>query len=311
MSRPVRQLGAVVGAAVLIIAAIIVRDQIDGDATADGATDSPIHLICDPLFKAACSAVPGATVTVEAPSETVKRLSGAALGADGWVTSDLWTSIATSRSPELGWLTENRLSVLGAANPILVGLTTRIDALASACGAALDWKCVGDHAGRSFTDIKAGLAGKVELGYPPTTTTIGLATVAAIVSSYLRRTDFASNDLDDPGFQDWFANVKDATVGRGTPAQTPLQSFLQIPANYAVVGDLSTSNTDLRAVASSASIKATDSTPNVRVRAVVASPNGRAMPVEQLTEELRSTWNADVNVGSLPNGGVLDALSRL
>ena len=311
MSRPLRQLGAVVIAAALIIVAIVVRHRIDGDAPSAGSTDAPLHLLCDPLFRAACEGVAGATVSVEEPSVTAARLGAESLGADGWVTSDLWSSIAASRHPELAWLAEDKTSVLGTANPILVGQTTKVDALTAACSGTFTWRCVGDHAGQQFKELKSGLTGKVEIGYPPSTSTTGLATVTAIVSSYLGATDFASNDLDEPAFQDWFAKVKAATVDHGSPNQTPLQSFLVIRANYGVVGDLSTSKPDIASVVDASSITATDSTPPIRIRAVIVSPGQRDLPADRLREELAPTWNAEVSAGSLPSGGVLDALSRL
>lgn len=315
MNRPVRQLGALVLAAALVVGAIVIRQRIDGNGqpSSDGGSGAAITLVCDPLMADACKGVPNASVTVEGPAVTAERLiAREPLGADAWVTSDLWTSIAADRLSGSAWLADGA-KVLGAANPILVGQAARLDPLAAHCGAdPLTWRCVGDNAGKTWSDVGVpNLNSKIDIGYPLATTTIGLADVTAIVSSYFKGTDFATNDLDDDDFRSWYSRLQSAVADHGSASQTPLQRFLQVPATYGVVGDLSTSKPSISAIAAAATLSVVDSTPAIRVRAVIVSPTRTDLPTDRLSELLGPTWNADSDTGSLPAGGVLSALSEL
>ena len=94
-----KRLAAVVAAAALILAAVLVRRQIDGPSVAEQEQSTPLRLVCERLFETACNAIPRAQVRIEDPMTTATAIaSGPGLEADAWVTTDLWTSIAASRA---------------------------------------------------------------------------------------------------------------------------------------------------------------------------------------------------------------------
>jgi hypothetical protein len=122
---------------------------------------------------------------------------------------------------------------------VLAGFEERVVALETACGRALDWRCVGEQAGRSWSELGlAGAPGAVRPGHlDPTRSATGLAVLGQAVASWAGRADLTRADLDSPDFADWFGRMEDA-VPSFAPASGSQLLELQTRylASYDVIG---------------------------------------------------------------------------
>jgi len=132
--------------------------------------------------------------------------------------------------------------VLARSPAVIVAFRDRVAALAKRCGVADDqvnWKCIGENAGTSWADLGTSFGGEVRPGYPvPDQSATGLLVLAQAAAEQVGRADFARNDLDEPGFQAWLAQLE-RSIRQPSAAQTPLQVMLsQGVSQYQFVGSL-------------------------------------------------------------------------
>jgi hypothetical protein len=126
---------------------------------------------------------------------------------------------------------------------VLVAWNDRLAALQGVCsGGEVTWRCVGEVAGRAWTDIGGQPAwGAVKPSHArPDVTAEGLLVLSQATASYFDRTDFARNDFDnDPAFGRWFEQLERSIPSFPSPPRTPLDEMLSIgPAVFDLTGVL-------------------------------------------------------------------------
>ena len=182
--------------------------------------------------------------------------------------------------------------------------------MSAACQGSLTWTCVGDRVEQPWQSVGVEGGGSIEIGWPVTDTSAGLATVAAMASAYLGKIDFSANDFDGEGttsLRDWYERLNRSQGGFATGSTTPLQFLATRGAGYGVVGDLGAAVP----TASVVPLTTTVSTPELRLRAVVATPGRRKAPVKELQRVLDPSWEEPDQPSILPSAGVLEALLAL
>ena len=195
---------AVVGAVAMIVGAMVVRGRLDDR---DDDAGQVYRLVCAADLGQVCAdlddAFPGRVdVTVEgagATADRLRRLDGDP-ELDGWLVADPWPALVDEarRAGSLPPLFDTPAPPLARSPLVIVAWKDRAGALAPTCpGGKVGWKCLGDAAGRP--DAKVGHADAARDG-------TGLLVLAqATVEWFDGRTDLSTFDLEDEGFQRWFA----------------------------------------------------------------------------------------------------------
>lgn len=217
---PVKRVLAVVAAVLMISGALLIRSRLDSKETAAELEASGAVVVCATELAAVCDQVrrdhPEISVTTEEAVVTATRLSGSgfsreATPVDAWLVPRPFPSmVEENRSfaglePVLG----ESSRVLARSPLTLTVWNDRLEALRSTCG-EVTWVCIGDHAGLPWVDTGGQESwGNVKPGLPdPATTAFGLLDLTQASAQQLGRTDFASNDLQDPTFQTWLDQLK-------------------------------------------------------------------------------------------------------
>ena len=245
---------ALLGAIVMIGAAVGVRALLDGDGGGgggNGTQSGPARLLCASELAAACEELANEhddiEVTIAPAGSTVDELARTldddidALGFDGWLTFARDAEIVSSERERLALapVLDEPSDPLGRTPLVLAAWKERAGALAPRCGGELTWKCLGEVAGRPWSSVGGEDAwGTVKPGHAdPATTGDGLAVIGQAASQYFGRSALDRADVqDDPGFIDWFTRLERA-VPSGTAADSsPFERMLVAgPAAFDVV----------------------------------------------------------------------------
>ena len=218
---PVKRVLAVVAAVLMIGGALLIRSRLDAREDANELQASSAVVVCATELAAVCDEVrrehPELTITTEEASVTAGKLSASgfsrdATPMDAWLVPRPFPAMVdenrsfTGLEPVLG----DSSRVLARSPLTLTAWNDRLDALRSACGGEVTWVCIGDNAGQPWLDTGGPQSwGNVKPGLPdPSTTAFGLLGLTQATSQYLDRTDFASNDLQEPGFPSWLDQLK-------------------------------------------------------------------------------------------------------
>jgi hypothetical protein len=240
----VTRLLALLAAAVMVVGAIVVRGLVDDDGGGDseGGSGDTVELVCGTDLLAACNLLaegdggPEVVVTAEDEAVTAQRLAdGDPVLDDGtaWLAAGPWPAIAEAGGAELPSLSGSE--TLARSPAVIVARDDRMSALEAACG-TVTWACIGDGAGADWADLGGEATwGRVEVGLPSTARGDGSAAVNQAVASRVGRSDFATNDLEDPAVDSWFARLADES-GANATGTTPLARFLSVPGSLGVVG---------------------------------------------------------------------------
>lgn len=233
---------ALLAAAVMVVGAIVVRGLLDDDGGGDGATGDGLDLVCGTDLLPACNALAGGDggpeveVTAEDEAVTAQRLADGELVLDGdtvWLAAGPWPALTEAAGGELPALSGS--GALARSPAVIVARDDRMSALEAACG-TVTWACIGDGAGDDWADLGGEAAwGRVEVGLPSTGRGDGSVAVNQAVASRVGRSDFATNDLEDPAVGSWFARLAGES-GANATATTPLARFLSVPGSLGVVG---------------------------------------------------------------------------
>jgi hypothetical protein len=241
VSTGAKRLLAVVVALVLVGAAFLVRSLIDdsgGDSAASSASGGGTPtLLCAAELERACHDLArqtGIHVQLEPADVTAEQLASLSsaelrgLGIDGWLT--------TSRDVEIARDKRTRASLdrgIGAPSapigrsPLVIGIwKDRAAALAaSRCGGTISWRCIGDVAGRPWTEAGGQATwGVVKPAHAtPASTREGLLVIGQAASSYFGRSNLSLDDYADDGFLAWFAQLEDHAR---LEAQSPFEQML-------------------------------------------------------------------------------------
>lgn len=348
-----KRLLALLGAALMIAVAFFVRDQIDDDGTSaegggSGSGEDAV-LVCSTELATPCRELArqrdDIVVRIEDAATTEALLVAAEPGGDvpfdAWLTLEPFPEmVAEERARAL------RQPVLGDPSPTLarsplaiVVWNDRRDALAGACAGEITWRCIGDQAGRVWSEVGGVAAwGSVKPSHsPPDRTAEGLLVISQATASYLQRSDFSRNDFDgDVAFQRWFEQLERAIPSFPTPPRTPLDEMLSIgPAMYDLTGALeavagpavrrSRDNERLTilypspaAVAGVVVVPVSDSNRGERVKRIVESTQmaellaaaGWRVDGQPLADGVDASVELPADSG-LPRAGVLEALRTL
>lgn len=267
-----KRLLAVAGAILMVAAAILVRDRIEGNGGADdGAPDTAessgeLDLLCDETLVDLCTALEASfgelDIEVAAGPETLDHLSSAEPAGDapvGWLTlSPLPDMVSEDRGRSgLPALWESPGRAIARSPLIIAAWTDRAEALTSSCpDEALDWRCAGDYASTPWAELGGEPGwGELEPGFAdPDRDTIGLLVLGQAAVSYFGSPQFAANDFDDGAFRPWITGLVES-VPRFPSTSTPLTQMLAAgPSSYDLVG-----TTEAEAVPSVAASREADS----------------------------------------------------
>ncbi len=311
---------AVLGAVVMIGAALLVRSALDGgdgEAGGGGGDGGPPSLLCAAELAEVCAELEDAgraEVTVEPVGVTVDRLTApdARLEVDGWLTLGPFPA----QVDELRALGTGD-PLFGAAVPthhstglaLVVADADRAEVLTEACG-EVTWACVGDAAGAPWTDLGGPAAwGTVKPGFDaPDTSGSGLLVLTQAMGDHLGDPDFAAQDID----RRWLGDLEDAVPNRG-PAPALSTLVLQGAAAYGAVGALGRDAEAAGASAQGEGLVIFYPAPMYRASVVLAPAAGTDLDDlagdGDLAEALAADgWEPDVDGTPLPRPGVLAAL---
>lgn len=215
-----RRLAALVGAVLLVVAAVGVRRWIDsGGEVSFGGTPSAVY--CDPLAADACrAAFEGREVIIEQPGLTLDRLlEDREQTSLLWVTSSLWFDILDAERDRLGRssMIETRSSPLAHTELVLVAESSS----EAACGGEVNWSCL--------ADFRNGL----ELGFDSRQSTIGLFSQGALVGAFVGSPTFATNDLGS-SYGQWRSSLA-GQVDQLSTSRTAVNQMLTVRGRFDVV----------------------------------------------------------------------------
>jgi hypothetical protein len=246
MSVFVRRIAAVVFAVALVVFAVVVRaalDDGDQDGNDAGGGTNTLAVRCSSELADACLAaareIDGVSVTVEPAGTTLDEAARAATTFDAWATLDPWAAAADAaraldqRDPVFA-----TTSVIARTDLVLAVAPEREAALAAACEGLAVWRCVGDAAGRPWTELGGEPRwGTVALGIPdPTRSALGGVVLLDLVGGFLALEDFARNDWEaNDDIRPWLARVKRSVPPVALDSTDPLDILLTRPTvNVAV-----------------------------------------------------------------------------
>lgn len=286
---------ALIVAVAMVAGALFLRERLERPSTPvsaeDGDQSGPPTLACAAELRAACEAVAAdrsdLTLRVEPAGDTLAVIADAAGDPpELWLVPQPWPEMAAivrDGAGTPGGIGEQS-PVLARSPLVLVGFQERLEVLAPVCGGEVTWRCLGEQAGRPWSELglDAG-TGTVRPGHlNPTTSATGLLVLGAAVTSFAGRTDLNRNDLATETFTAWFTALESAIPGFTPTSGSLVRDMLtRGVASYDVVGTTEAEASGLLAVA----------------------PPG-PQPLEQRPSEPLAT--ADIVLVALPDAGGLD-----
>jgi len=226
-----RRVLAAIGAVAIVLVAFVVRSLLDDSGDPSGPRgDDEVVLACSPELADACRQIPGVRVRSEPAATTSAAIvAGDAEDIDGWVTTDVWYELTAARAGRALGSAERV-----ATSPVVLAVVpARLEALERHCTGKPLWYCVGDDAGRQWTDLggEAGW-GPLQIGMPSADSAVGLSVLAAGTIGYFDGTDFAANDFD-PDFDSWLSRLTDASAAGDSD---PMGTMLRQAGRYSAAG---------------------------------------------------------------------------
>ena len=287
-------------AVVMVIAAFLVRERVEGDQDEPTAADGGDGLLCPDDLAEVCAATGDARA--ETAGVTADRLVNAtepsALGADAWVVPSAWARLVVAERTRLG-----REAIFEIAEPplasspvVLAIWADRAEALGEACGRPVDWRCIAEQA----------TGAQVRPGADPVDSAAGLVVAAAQAGELLGRTDYAAND-----FGPEFSSLA-ARLAAGQTADPMRTMRLRGPGELTAVGTVGARTTSLSSTFGE--IVVLRDRPTARADVVALVPTGTELDGDvrrDLTDALRAAgWGAPAaGPDGLPaDGSVLAAV---
>lgn len=301
-----KRVGALLGAVVMVVAALAVRGTLDGDEADgdDGRKTTGSDLVCPVELRTACDRA--GDVEAEGAGATADRLlddDGPGLDGAVWIVPEAWARLVIDERARLGLDTAYELEdePLASSRVVLAIWDDRAEQLAAACARRVDWACLAEQDGTS-------LAGgdRVRTGAPVIDSATGLSVAAAQAANLLGTDDYAANDFTGT-FNSMASRL--ATGQRDDPVRA---MRTQGPGRLTAAGSIEADAADLSTNFGTIS-PVTDVDPAVRVDVGVLVPVGT-----QLDDDTRRALQAAlIDAGwdepargpsGLPAGGVLAAL---
>jgi hypothetical protein len=293
---------AVLGAVLMIVAAVVVRGRLDSsqDGGSSGGSGSGGNgaVVCDAALGDACPDGTGK----EPAGTTVSSLVTADTGPSTWLALGRWpeavdlTRKLANRPPLFA-----RTTAVGSTRLVLVVRKSQN----LGCPQPVTWACIGDAAAQRAVVISA----------PPAGTSDGLIARAAFVGSKVGRPDWATNDLAG-ATNDWLQQVRasldDASrLDGGTALEDWAGRRFAGPAGFvATEADVVTI---LGSAGGNADVDVITPQPAVTIEAVASDSPGRRYDTEQFRRGLSAAgWTTPPSPTSgLPSPDVLLALQQV
>ncbi|MGQ0802593.1 MAG: hypothetical protein ACT4PI_01830 [Actinomycetota bacterium] len=225
-----KTVGAIVAAVAMVVAAVVIRNNIDDARNTDGDA----QLVCATELEEACTqlddAVGGLDVTIEPAGVTALRLSALPdsevddPGLDGWLVPDPWPAIVadTRARAQLAPVLEDSTTPLARTPLVIVALQDRARVLEEGpCAGTIDWRCLGDVGGEAWEDLNGPATwNRVKVVQPnPMTSATGLVLLAQAASEFFGRIDYALNDLQQDDFVAWLERLTDTGAAPDSPVE--------------------------------------------------------------------------------------------
>lgn len=297
-----KRVGALLGAVVMVVAALAVRGTFDGGdggsvaAAADG-------LVCPTELRAVCAAAGGGRVESAGTTADALMADAAALDGDVWIVPAGWARLVIDERARLGL--EAAFEIDGtplASSPVVLAVwTSRAEQLTAACGRSIDWSCLAEADGTTLAD-----GDRVRVAAPPIDSATGLTVAAAQAANLLGTSAFAANDFDG------VFNSLASRLASGQQDDPITTMRTQGPGRITAAGVVAADTTDL--ATNFGTITPTiDVDPAVRVDVVALVRSGRSLADSTrraLQDALSEAgWDrAASGPDGLPAGGVLAAL---
>jgi hypothetical protein len=282
----VRRLGALAVAVAMIVVAVVIRNQIDDDSGSgsgsSGGGSGPVSLTCAIELGDVCKAIGAADsdvhLTIEPAGVTASRLETAdtVAGIDGWLVEAPWPAIVNDGRARNGLpdLFDDDPDVLARSPLVMAMWNDRLAAILTTCDeGALTWKCVGDAAGKKWTDVEGEESWAfVRPGFAdPLPDGIGALVLAQAAVAFFGTNDLSSTDFQDDDFQRWIRQL--ATSIPQTPTFDDMLTIRQSAVD--VVGTTEAeAGPELQASRDKANITITYPAPMATADVVVASVAG-------------------------------------
>ncbi len=295
------------GAVAMVAIAVVVRSALDGggdDPDVDPGDDEVV-LVCDPDLRAACNALgDDVVVRVEDSAATAAALvDGSLTDVDGWVTSAAWLEVARSRTEAVE--DAGTVEVLASSEVAVAVDEDRADAVADHCAGASIWRCLGDSAGRPWSDLGGDARwGPLRTGLPDADTAVGLSVAASVAAGFFGDAEFAANDFTE--LRPWLA---DLAAPSAAGDRNLLTSLVRVRGTY-TAGGLVVADAEGR----DELITFTPAPPVAAVAVLVDLPGGDDLAVAGPLREALTAADWDAGGGEpddLFKPGVLAALHTL
>lgn len=299
-----KRVGALVGAVVMVVAALAVRGTFGDDAEGNGAETSG-RLVCPAEFRTICQRAGGATV--ESAGDTADALVGdeapSTFDDAVWIVPEAWARLVIAERARLGLGADYEVvgPPLASSPTVLAVWDDRADQLTTICGRPVDWTCLAEEDGTTLAD-----GDRVRTGASPVDSAIGLSVAAAQAADLLDTTDYAFNDFTG-SFNSLASRL--ASGQRDDPVGT---MRTQGPGRLTAVGTVGADATDL--ATNFGTIRpVADIEPPVRVDVVALTRAGGSLDdgTRRVLEDalLEDGWSAPADGPTgLPGGSVLAAL---
>ncbi|WP_436792740.1 hypothetical protein [Actinospongicola halichondriae] len=297
-----KRVGALLGAVVMVVAALAARGTFSDDGGSAAADDAG-GLVCPTEFRPICQAGGGGRVERAGITADALVADEVTLEDEVWIVPAAWARLVIDERARLGLdpVFEIDGSPLASSRVVLAIWTSRSEQLTDACGRSVDWTCIASQDGTTLAE-----GDRVRSAAPPVDSATGLSVAAAQAANLLGRGDFAANDFDGT-----FNSLASRLAGgqQDDPITTMrTQGPGRITATGAVAADTTNLSTNFGTITPTIDID-----PAVRVDVVALVRSGtslgddaRAALQTALTE---AGWALpESGPDGLPAGGVLAAL---
>jgi hypothetical protein len=251
----VKRLAALLAAVLLVVLAVYVRGRLDDDGSSDGGgggSGGTATLVCVSELDAVCRELDrrhdDLTVRIEDEATTQATLVSPSFDVenppfDAWLTLQPFPElVAEQRARALQSPALDDTSESLARSPLVIAIwNDRRAALEASCSDGLDWRCIGDVAGRPWATVGGSEAwGTVKPSHPlPDLTGSGLLVISQATASFFQSSEFASNDFSQPGYRPWFEQLERSIPSFPQPPRTPLDEMLSKgPSVFDLAGSL-------------------------------------------------------------------------
>lgn len=299
-----KRVGALLGAVVMVLAALAVRGTFGSDGDGGGSGDATARrLVCVAELRTVCAGAGPATFD-EAGATADALLSDDGEGLDDavWIVPAAWAQLVMDERSRLGL--EAAYEIDGeplASSPVsLIVWSDRAEQLTTTCGGPVDWTCLAEQDGVALTN-----GDRVQSGAPPVDSATGLAVAAAQAADLLGTSSFAANDFTGE-FNSQASRL--AAGQRDDPVRT---MRTQGPGRLTAAGVVSADAANL--TTTFGEITTLDTGAAVRVDIVAMVPTGNRLDDDAREAVqgalLEAGWDPPAGGDDgLPAGGVLAAL---